>query len=248
MNGKIRSLAVTALSVLILPLICPSQRSTSNVIKQQERNSILVGLKFTKKHRSTVSKVLTFVGGIDPNAYATGFLVGDGLVLTNYHVVSGKLSTPKKMLLGFKPGEELDVEVYVDSCRAKVVKVDETADLALLKICDASKTAKRPRFQIEPAKDENLFLIAQQVKQKIVRRGNFHGAYFYQGQQYWSARIDGQDGFSGSPVYNEKGEIVGVFCSYDSVNDVALMSPGAKAQKILADYDADLQSNPAPRD
>ncbi|MEW6128024.1 MAG: serine protease [Acidobacteriota bacterium] len=248
MNGKIRSLAVTAFSLLILPWVCPSQRSTSNAIKQQERNSILVGLKFTKKHRNSLSKALSFVSGIDPNAYATGFLVGDGLVLTNYHVVSGKLSTPKKLLLGFKANDELDVEVYIDSCRAKVVKVDEAADLALLKICDSSKSAKRPKFQTDPAKDENLILVAQQVNQKIIRRGNFHGLYTYQGQQYWSARIDGQDGFSGSPVYNEKGEIVGVFSSYDSVNDVALMSPGVKAQKILADYDADLQSAPTPKD
>lgn len=230
----------------ILPLEGASQRTSPTVIKQQERNSVSLGLRFTKKNRNAVQRALAFVSGIDPNAYATGFLVGDGLVITNYHVVSGRLSLPKKKLLGFKADDELEVEAYVDGCRAKVVKVDEASDLALLKICDVSKNAKRPRFRIEPSKDEPLFLIAQRVNQKIIRQGSFNGLYTYQGQQYWSARIDGQDGFSGSPVYNDRGEVVGVFSSYDSVNEVALISPGIKAQKFLEDYDAGQQANPTP--
>lgn len=244
MKQTVCRFVVLALALCLTPLAGSSQRSSSNVIKQQERNSVSIGLKFTRKNRHPVQRALSFMGGIDPNAYATGFLVGDGLVITNYHVISGHLSAPKKKLLGFKPSDELEVEAYVDDCRAKVVKVDEASDLALLKICDASKSAKRPIFRIDPAKDEPLFLIAQRVNRKIVKRGSFHGLYTYQGQQYWSVRIDGQDGFSGSPVYNDRGEIVGVFCSYDSVQEVALISPGVKAQKFLADYEASLLSAP----
>jgi S1-C subfamily serine protease len=235
-----------ALCLCILPLEGASQRTSQNVIKQQERNSVSLGLKFSKKNRNSIQRALAFVSGVDPNAYATGFLVGDGLVITNYHVISGKLSLPKRKLLGFKPDDELEVEAYVDGCHAKVVKVDEAADLALLKICDSSKSAKRPRFRTEPAPDEPLFLIAQRINQKIVRQGSFNGLYTYRGQQYWSARIDGQDGFSGSPVYNDRGEVVGVFCSYDSVNEVALISPGNRTQKFLEDYDASQQGNQTP--
>ena len=248
MTTKIRSLVLMALAFSVLSLDCPSQRQTTNLIKQHERNSVSVGLKFSKKNMNPVQRALSFVSGVDPNAYASGFLVGDGLVITSYHVVSGKLSAPKKKILGFKIDEELQVEAFVDGCRAKVVKVDAESDLALLKICTSSKSAKRPTFRIAPDMDEQVFLIAQRVNQKIIRRGSFHGLYLYKGQQYWSARIEGQDGFSGSPVYNHRGEIVGVFCSYDSVQEVALISPGTKTQKFLADYDADLQAQPSLKD
>jgi hypothetical protein len=248
MKEKIRSFIFIAVALCILPLECPSQRPSTNVIKQNERNSVSVGLKFTRKNMNPIQRALSFVSGVDPNAYASGFLVGDGLVITSYHVVSGKLSAPKKKILGFKIDDELQVEAFVDGCRARVVKVDAESDLALLKICATQKFAKRPTFRIDPDMDEQLFLIAQRVNQKIIRKGSFHGLYNYKGQQYWSARIDGQDGFSGSPVYNNKGEIVGVFCSYDSVQEVALISPGTKTQKFLADYDADLQANPSLKD
>lgn len=248
MIKTLRSLLFLAVAFSLLPLECPSQRQNTNVIKQHERNSVSVGLKFTRKNKNPIERALSFVSGVDPNAYASGFLVGDGLVITSYHVVSGKLSAPKKKILGFRMDEELQVEAFVDGCRAKVVKVDAESDLALLKICATTRTAKRPTFRIAPDMDEQLFLIAQRLNQKIIRRGSFHGLYTYKGQQYWSARIDGQDGFSGSPVYNHQGEIVGVFCSYDSVQEVALISPGTKTQKFLADYDADLQTHPPLKD
>jgi S1-C subfamily serine protease len=179
-----------------------------------------------------------------PNAYASGFLVGDGLVMTAYHVVSGRLSTSKRRILGFKPDEELQVRAYVNGCPAKVVKVDKDADLALLTICASSKEAKRPTFQIDPAVDEQIILIARPRDNKFLRKGIFQGPYMFQGKQYWSIKVDALDGFSGSPVYNGQGQIVGVFCGYDSTEGVAFISPSAKAQKFLEDYDAGIGSNP----
>jgi hypothetical protein len=48
--------------------------------------------------------------------------------------------------------------------------------------------------------------------------------------------MEGRDGFSGSPVYNGRGQIVGVFTGYDSAQKVALISPGASVQKLLTEY------------
>jgi hypothetical protein len=164
--------------------------------------------------------------------------------MTSHHVVSGKLSPSKKRSLRFKPEDELQVKAYVNGCQAEVLKVDEGADLALLRIRSTSKQTKRPRFRTDPDHNEQLFLIAQPVNHRMIRRGSFNGFYTYRGQQYWSVKIDGQDGFSGSPVYDNQGEVVGVFCFYDSTQDVALICPGVKAQKFLEDYDASLQSKP----
>ena len=44
--------------------------------------------------------------------------------------------------------------------------------------------------------------------EKMIRRGSYNGSYAFGGAEYYSAKIDGQDGFSGSPVYNDNAEIV----------------------------------------
>jgi S1-C subfamily serine protease len=207
-----------------------------SILRQQERYTLSVALQFSKRNRNSMQRALSLLTGITPNAYASGFVVGDDLVMTSYHVVSGELDPPKKKTLGFKPQEPLEVKAFVNGCEARVVKTDEKADLALLRVCAPSIQAKRPEFETTPSKNEQLFLIAQPGDYKVVRRGVFQGSYTFRGQQYWSIKTDGRDGFSGSPVYNDQGEVVGVFSGYDWNQDLAFMSPGAKAQKFLADY------------
>jgi S1-C subfamily serine protease len=216
---------------------CAGQKTLGEVQKQQERYTLSLDLEFSRKGGSSLEGTLSVLFGMDPNGYATGFLVGDGLVLTAYHVVSGNLSDAKKINLGFKRGDELSVKVYVNGCRATVVKVDKDADLALLEICGSQK-AKAPTFQVTPDKDEKLLLIARPHGNKMVSRGVFHGSYKLRGQEYWSAKLASRDGYSGSPVYNYKAEIVGVFTGYDWVQDVALISPAIKAQKLLEELNS----------
>lgn len=241
MKRKILSFASAALVLLLPSIECWAQDTLAKVAKQHQPYTITVALEFSKKNRNPMLRALAAVGAIDPNAHATGFLVGDGLVMTSYHVVSGKLNVRKKKLLGFKPDDELEVKVYVYNCLAKVVKVDEVSDLALLKIC-SSRQAARPTFRKSIGTDEQLLLIAQPGEQKLIRRGNFKGAYAFGGAQFWSVKIDGQDGFSGSPVYDNKGEIVGVFSLYDYERGVALLCPSVKVQEFLAEYDAGFQT------
>jgi hypothetical protein len=228
--------------VLCLPgTRCAGQEVLGEVQKRQERYTVSLDLEFSRKGGSSLEGTLSVLFGLDPNGYATGFLVGDGLVLTAYHVVSGNLSDAKKINLGFKRGDELAVKVYVNGCRATVLKVDKDADLALLEIC-GSQRAKAPIFQVTPDKDEKLLLIARPHGNKMISRGVFHGPYTLRGQEYWSAKLASRDGYSGSPVYNYKAEVVGVFTGYDWVKDVALISPAIKAQKLLAE----LNSNNKP--
>lgn len=233
-----RKLATIVLFATVLYLPAPpstGQEVTRQVQKQQERYTVSLELEFTKKRGSLLEGTLSVLFGIDPNGYATGFLVRDGMVLTAYHVVSGQLSDAKKINLGFKPEDDLSVKVYVNGCRARILKVDPEADLALLEICGSQK-AKAATFQVTPGKDEKLLLIARPQGNKMVSRGVLQGSYMLRGQEYWSAKLLSRDGYSGSPVYNNKAEVVGVFTGYDRVQDVAVISPAIKAQKLLEDY------------
>ena len=112
----------------------------------------------------------------------------------------------------------------------------EVADLALLETCGSSRPGGVPTFQSNLTKDEKLVLIARPRGDRIVQRGTFMGAYVFNGIDYWSVKISARDGYSGSPVYNEQGELVGVFSGYDWTRNVAVISPGTRAQKLLEEY------------
>ena len=239
MKSKLCSLTCIAALVLLLAPICVADKKPNNrLLKQQERYTVSLELEFSKKEQNPLEQAISVLFDVGPNGYATGFLVGNGLVMTAYHVISGNLSTTKKVMLGFKGTDELSVKVFVGGCRAKVMKVDKEADLALLEMCRSSKNAKAPVFQTAPNKDDKLFLIARPHGDKIVSHGSFYGNYMLGNQEYWSVKIDSRDGFSGSPVYNSNAEVVGVFSGYDWSQKLALISPSIRAQKLLDDYNA----------
>lgn len=196
LGTKIWGFAFVVLSLLLPAAGSAAKKDSARVLKEQENSALSIALEFRKRDRNPLERAITFLFDYGPNGYATGFLVGDGLVMTAYHVVSGELDSLKKVALGFRADDELEVKAYVNGCRAKVIKVDKDADLALLEIC-GSRPARPPSFQADPSKDEMLLLIARPHGDKITRRGIFYGSYIFRGQEFWSVKIDVRDGFSG---------------------------------------------------
>ncbi len=237
-----RRLNGAATALLTIVLLAPLGRAEkpANAKAKPEDHTVSLDLKFTKKRPNTMQRVFSFLD-YGPNGFATGFFVGNGLVMTAFHAVSGNLTDSKKVQLGFAPGDDLAVEISVKGCRATVIKVDEDADLALLRICASDGKVKAPAFQTVVTKNEKLLVIARPHGNKMVRRGIAFGPYEVKGKQFCLAKIDGHDGYSGSPVYNQNAEIVGVFSGYDRGQKLAVISPGISAQKLLEDYVASPQ-------
>jgi S1-C subfamily serine protease len=234
MKKQISGWAVIAAVLSIVAPQCVG-KNTADIVKQEERNTVSLELTFMKKNPNAFQRVISFLNW-GANGYASGFLVGDHLVMTAYHVVSGELDESKKLSLGFGRRDKLEVKVYTNGCQAKVIKVDKEADLALLEVCGASRQTGSPAFQSTLNKDERVLLIARPHGDKIVSRGTFYGSYTFNGIEYWSVKISARDGFSGSPVYNEEGQLVGVFSGYDWAKNLAVISPGTRAQKLLEEY------------
>jgi S1-C subfamily serine protease len=239
MKRIICSFAIALLAVSLLAPTCAADDPSALMLKQ-DGYTVSLSLKFTKKSQNSLEHALAFLDW-GPNGYATGFAVGNGLVMTAYHVVSGDLSISKKAQLGFSINDELKVKAYVNGCEATVLKVDVDADLALLRVCQSQKNTRAPAFQASMDKDEKLMLIARPHGDKLVKRGIYYGPYMSRGLQYWAAKIDVHDGYSGSPVYNNRAELIGVFSGYDWSKKLALISPGSRAQKLLEDYTASPQ-------
>ena len=237
-----RGICLLVLFVFAAPTLPPAGAAAEDPLAsvlKQGGYTVSLDLRVRKKKRDSLERVVSdLLGDNGPNAYATGFVVGDGLVMTAYHVISGGLSADKRRQLGFSADDQLEVEPSVKGCVAKVLKIDVDSDLALLGVCGTPKHAATPAFQEALSENEELLVIARPNGNKAVKRGGFKGPYVYRGQEYWSAKIEGRDGYSGSPVYNERGQIVGVFSGYDYARKVALISPGAHAQKLIRDYAA----------
>jgi S1-C subfamily serine protease len=233
MKRKLCSLAVLALTLFLIVPECAAA-DTASLLKEGG-HTFSLELKFSRKEQNPLQRVLSFLE-VGPNGYATGFLVDDDLMITAYHVVSGDLSISKKAQLGFSARDQLEVKVFVNGCQATVLRVDEDADLALLRVCRSSKQIEVPTFQASLSKDEKLLVIARPHGGRMVKQGIFYGPYMTKGLEYWSAKLDGRDGYSGSPVYNNKAELVGVFSGYDWSQKLAVISPGVRAQKLLEEY------------
>ncbi|MDQ2855661.1 MAG: serine protease [Acidobacteriota bacterium] len=233
-----RRISCCALVVVILSLMaprCAAKDGVAQILKQQERYTVSLELEFSRKSPNALDRVMTFLD-MGPSGYATGFMIGEGLVVTSYHVVSGELGEYKKMALGFAGTDEIAVKIFVKGCRAKVITVDKDADLALLEMCGSQKKSILPTFQATPDKDEKLLLIARPHGDSILRRGTLAGSYKLNGLEYWSAKLNARDGFSGSPVYNQQAELVGVMSGYDPTRKLALISPVSRVQKLLENY------------
>ena len=235
MDRKTRSIVLILLVLSMLAPLCLGKESGAQSLRDQERYTLSLELEFSKKNSNTLQKVVNFLN-LGPNGYATGFVVADGLAMTAYHVVSGEISDYKKAALGFAPSDQLHVRVYVNGCQAKVIKIDKEADLALLEVCGSKRETRISSFQSTLNKDEKLLLIARPHGDKILSRGTFYGSYHFNGLEYWSVKMSARDGFSGSPVYNEKAELVGVMSGYDWAKKLALISPGTRAQKLIEEY------------
>jgi S1-C subfamily serine protease len=237
-----RGICLLVLFVFAAPTLPPSGAAAEDPLAsvlKQGGYTVSLDLRVRKKKRDSLERVVSdLLGDNGPNAYATGFVVGDGLVMTAYHVISGGLSADKRRQLGFRADDLLEVEASVKGCVAKVLKIDADSDLALLGVCGSPRHGAALAIQEAVSPDEELLVIARPNGNKAVKRGGFKGPYTYRGREYWSAKIEGRDGFSGSPVYNEKGQLVGVFSGYDYTRKVALISPGTHAQKLLQDYAA----------
>jgi hypothetical protein len=236
MKRKFLSLAVV---LAVVSLFAPKSAADDPVASmlKQDGYTVALDLKFSRKNQNSLGRVIALLD-YGPNGFATGFRVGDGLVMTAYHVVSGDLSPGKKVQLGFAPKDQLKVKAYIEGCEATVIKVDADADLALLRVCPSERQIREPAFQMNLDKDEQLLLFARPHGDKKMRRGIFQGTYPSRGLQYLSAKMEVRDGYSGSPVYNERAEVIGVFTGYDWSKKLALISPGERAQKLLEDYHA----------
>ncbi len=145
------------------------------------------------------------------SSQGTGFLVNsEGYVITNFHVIEG---AEEIKILGIK-GD------YSTSFVAKVIAIDRQCDLALLKVESKLITFDNPPYSVISSKNtkqaEKTFTLGYPIKDIMgieikITDGIINSLSGYKGSvSEFQISAGVQPGNSGSPLFNNNGEIIGV--------------------------------------
>jgi V8-like Glu-specific endopeptidase len=145
---------------------------------------------------------------IDATFRATGFLIDadNNYIVTNAHVVK---QAKKQLVVENSKGEQFD---------AQAIHVDVARDLAIIKIKDKTfkKLASIP-YQIRKsnaALGEQVFMLGFPKAEIVYGEGYISAKNGYQMDTiYCQLNTAANEGSSGSPVINKKGELVGILTS-----------------------------------
>ncbi|MGH2610850.1 MAG: S1C family serine protease, partial [Tepidiformaceae bacterium] len=157
-----------------------------------------------ERTRDSVAQIRVLLGGSDtPAATGTGFTVGGGRILTNYHVVADKALEPETYQLEF---------VLPDGRRGplEIVAVDVIHDVAVVK-GDTGDVRALPFRDSTLQKGDKGFSLGYPLNQGLtVVEGIYNGRS--EEQYYERIHFTGaiNPGMSGGPVVDTAGRVFGV--------------------------------------
>lgn len=181
-----------------------------------------------ERTRNSVAQIRLLLGASDSHAATgTGFAVGGGLFLTNYHVVADKALEPETYRLEFVlPGGRRGP--------LQIVAVDVIHDLAVVKGAPAGAPALALR---EPplAKGDKGFSLGYPLSQGLtVVEGTYNGRS--EEQYYERIHFTGaiNAGMSGGPVVDTRGRVFGVNVAVHRRGQlVSFLVPAKFARRLL---------------
>jgi serine protease Do len=146
-----------------------------------------------------------------PSGLGSGFFVReDGSLITNFHVIEGETQISVEV---FYPKEgQLERAVFK---QVRIVALNRFADLALLKIEDANA----PKFRPVPLGDTSRLAVGERVfaigsplgLERTVTEGIISTkTRQFEGELYLQTTAQINPGNSGGPLFNLRGEVVGV--------------------------------------
>lgn len=220
----------------LAPLLQPEEANTVQVVENAKPSVVAISIRVQGKAVNPLKNMppqmrqffKQFMGGRmqtqrrTERAAGSGFVVNDnGEILTDYHVVANAL---KKDSTQLKNSAELSVQFSGgDKLPAEVVGVDQSYDLALLKLKNPEQLPAKAHALTLANSDHvkvgqkaiaigNPFLLQATVTQGVVSAINREQAAKVSGVPIEYIQTDAaiNPGSSGGPLLNSQGEVIGV--------------------------------------
>ncbi len=221
----IRAAALLAAAVLAPPLW--AQQATAPSTAPGEAVSAQARSLYDRT-RDSVAQIRLLLGSSDsPAATGSGFAVGGGLLISNYHVVADKALEPQTYRLEF---------TLPDGRRGplEIVAVDVIHDLAVLR--GAGNNVPALSLRVAPlAKGDKGFSLGYPLNQGLtVVEGTYNGRS--EEQYYERFHFTGaiNAGMSGGPALDSRGRVFGVnVATHRRGQLVSFLVPAKYAQQLL---------------
>jgi serine protease Do len=189
------------------PSASPTPSAPSSELFQSTRN-----LPPEKTVRELVAQLGEAVVQVrTPGGLGSGFFINEeGYLITNFHVIEGETQISLEVY-HVKDGQ-LERRVYK---QVRIVAMNKFADLALLKVEDKDS----PRFSWVPLGDSDMLAVGERVfaigsplgLERTVTEGIVSTkTRQFQGDLYVQTTAQINPGNSGGPLFNLRGEVVGV--------------------------------------
>ena len=166
----------------------------------------------------------------EKSSIGSGFQVtADGLIATNYHVISGFAQAPQKYQIQYLDHEGNKGELSLES-------VDVINDLALVKRNIDSEMSFFTIADDAPLKGEELFSLGNPHDLgMIVVPGTYNGLKkeTFNDKIHFTGSVN--SGMSGGPVVNKAAQVVGINVA-TSGNQIGFLVPHDKLAKLFAEY------------
>jgi len=186
-----------------------------------------------------------------PSGLGSGFFINrDGFLITNFHVTEGETRISVEVYQ--QRNGELERKIYR---QVRIVSLNKFADLALLKVEDK----ETPRFVYVPLGDSDALAVGERVfavgsplgLERTVTEGIVSTkTRQFQGELYLQTTAQINPGNSGGPLFNMRGEVIGVTNMKITFGEGLGFAIPIEAVKFFLDhrisyaYDNDNPSNP----
>lgn len=188
-----------------------------------------------ERARAQLVQIRTLLQGqASQSTVGSGFIVShDGLLMTNYHVVSQAALQPGRYRLVYRRAEGGEGPL-------ELLAFDAVHDLALLRATDAGLSGRGALAFRSPdrplGRGERIFALGNPLDVGFaVLEGNYSGLVersFYP-NIFFAGSLNA--GMSGGPALDERGEVIGVnVATRRDGQQVSFLVPGAQAQALLA--------------
>jgi V8-like Glu-specific endopeptidase len=204
----------------------------------------LLDVSFLQRGIELASAVVRLSVGVNGGSHlGTGFRIGDDLLVSNHHVLYGDSGTPATWVnawFGFERSFDGQLKTHTEvPCDAGTIAGDPVHDWAVIRLAEPAPeaTAVVSLAGAPPVKVDDRVYIIQHPQGGPKKIGMVHNVVRYVDDDVLRYLTDTESGSSGSPVFNENWQLVGLHHKWGKAHSGSrreFYNQGRRVERVVA--------------